>query len=661
MTTGGGETVLRYTALSDALDWIHDADVLLFRRRDVISAVGRGVHNHAALAAWWDNELFCLEVRGGYGGRAVTLESQVVRYPGRIDVYAADPDGLRPDFDRRGAVRRMRRWMGRPYGYRSLFRLALRRLPLLRLILPPLTHDGDDDTSAPFCSQACAEALRTGGGVDPVPNLADRMTEPADLARSAFLRYRCTLLPDGFAGGSLGFTSGSKELAGGSCGFAGGSLPARSRSWAERMVPAAVIFLMLLMAGWVPGLAAGAGRCSDGQCGIAAGIAPEILGPIASRPANFGGVADTGAWAAVARISNELRGGVTSFGTGTLIAKDERCGWVLTCAHLFRDGVGRVTVSFADGAYAARLLAWDRPADLAVLEIAAPAANPPPIREDVPAVGEAVTFCGFGSTGRLQVKPGRVLGYVRTAGLPGRETLQVSGGADNGDSGGPIFDAGGRLVGVLWGTDGTRTVGSYCGRVRAFLARLGGIFSAGPPATPLPEPWPDPLPAQPPGESPRPLPPPGDVAILPDPNRENPGEAADLRQRLQALADRWSESETERRAESRALSDRLKAVEAVAAAVGQLRQRVEAAEAVVGKDNLRGVLREAAAEWLAERGPDAVQLWLPRLLTALGWSGPPSLAVVLAARAAVRLVGRRVRRKAAERRAESALKQAAEN
>jgi hypothetical protein len=36
-------------------------------------------------------------------------------------------------------------------------------------------------------------ADRIGGGVDPVPHLADRLTEPADLARSPFFRYRFTL------------------------------------------------------------------------------------------------------------------------------------------------------------------------------------------------------------------------------------------------------------------------------------------------------------------------------------------------------------------------------------------------------------------------------------------------------------------------------------
>ncbi len=73
---------------------IRDSDLLLFRRRGLISIAGRGDHSHAAKAAWWDEELFCLEVREWHGGRAVTLESQVRRFPARIDVYQANPEEL---------------------------------------------------------------------------------------------------------------------------------------------------------------------------------------------------------------------------------------------------------------------------------------------------------------------------------------------------------------------------------------------------------------------------------------------------------------------------------------------------------------------------------------------------------------------------------------
>lgn len=49
--------------------------------------------------------LFCLEVREWTGGRAVTLSNQVRCYPGRIDVYEANPDNRWPEYDRPEASR----------------------------------------------------------------------------------------------------------------------------------------------------------------------------------------------------------------------------------------------------------------------------------------------------------------------------------------------------------------------------------------------------------------------------------------------------------------------------------------------------------------------------------------------------------------------------
>ena len=58
--------------------------MLLFRRRGLISIAGRGSHSHAAKAAWWGDDLFCLEVMQLAGGRAVTFSSQVEPHPGRL-------------------------------------------------------------------------------------------------------------------------------------------------------------------------------------------------------------------------------------------------------------------------------------------------------------------------------------------------------------------------------------------------------------------------------------------------------------------------------------------------------------------------------------------------------------------------------------------------
>lgn len=181
--------------LAGAQQKIRDGDLLLFRRRGVISVAGRGEHCHAAKAAWWDGDLFCLEVQWLQGGRAVTLASQVALYPGRIDVFQTNPRNRWHNYDRAGAVRFMRKLCGCGYGYTGLITAAFLHMPIVRWFVRPDMDDNAIARRPPFCSQACAMADRIGGGVDPVPQLADRLTEPADLARSPFYRYRFTLIP----------------------------------------------------------------------------------------------------------------------------------------------------------------------------------------------------------------------------------------------------------------------------------------------------------------------------------------------------------------------------------------------------------------------------------------------------------------------------------
>jgi hypothetical protein len=185
---------LNLVRYADVRREIRDADLLLFRSRGLIAAMGRGVHCHAAKAAWWGDDLFCLEVLQFHGGRAVTLSGQVREWPGRYDVFETNPDDRWPQYDRAGAAAFMRRLCGCRYGYAGLFGAALRHLPIVRCLVRPDVDDAAIARRPPFCSEACAMADRIGGGVDPVEQLADRLTEPADLARSPFYRYRCTLV-----------------------------------------------------------------------------------------------------------------------------------------------------------------------------------------------------------------------------------------------------------------------------------------------------------------------------------------------------------------------------------------------------------------------------------------------------------------------------------
>ena len=170
-----------YLHLKEAQKRIRDSDLLLFRRRGFIAIAGRGEHNHAAKAVWWENDLFCLEVIWYCGGRAVTLASQVKQNPGRIDVYQANPHNRWPDYDRQQAVRIMRKVCGQGYGYFGVIAATLLHLPIVRWFVHPDIDDRAIDRRPPFCSQACA--------------MADRLTEPADLARSSFYQYKFTLIP----------------------------------------------------------------------------------------------------------------------------------------------------------------------------------------------------------------------------------------------------------------------------------------------------------------------------------------------------------------------------------------------------------------------------------------------------------------------------------
>jgi hypothetical protein len=174
-------------------------DLLLFRGAGIFSGfirwASRSEYSHAAKADWWDEDLFCCEVREGLGGRAVTLASQVAKYPGQIDVYRTNPYSIRAyDANRAAAV--MRNFAGCDYGWNNIAFAALIRLPHIAALFFKIKIDYVAERPGggpPFCSMACSMADQAGG-VDPVPNLSDQLTTPGDLARSHFYEKQFTLL-----------------------------------------------------------------------------------------------------------------------------------------------------------------------------------------------------------------------------------------------------------------------------------------------------------------------------------------------------------------------------------------------------------------------------------------------------------------------------------
>ena len=179
---------------------------------------------------------------------------------------------------------------------------------------------------------------------------------------------------------------------------------------------------------------------------------------------------------AVTRIIVPDRDGMTSMGSGALVAVDAAHGLVVTNWHVVRDRAGPITVVFPDGLrYGAIVLRVDQDWDLAALAIRRPRTEPLPVATQSPQPGEPLTIAGYGPDGTYRTLSGRCTNYYSPRPGLTREVVEVDVEARHGDSGGPIFNSRGEIAGVLFGAGGNfftggYTMGSYCGRVRQFLA-----------------------------------------------------------------------------------------------------------------------------------------------------------------------------------------------
>jgi hypothetical protein len=276
---------------------------------------------------------------------------------------------------------------------------------------------------------------------------------------------------------------------------------------------------------------------------------------------------------------------------------------------LFRQGAGTVTVAFPSGRQSsAAVLAVDPTWDLAALEIGESLVAPAAISEESPRPGENLQTCGYGPDGRYLCTQGRALGYVQTAASVGHETLEVSGAAREGDSGGPVFNSRGELVAVVWGTDGRCVEGTYCGRIRKFLATCFGLRRLGPPSPP-----PD-KPAKPGRQEPspqQPSAPAGPVAA---------GSGRAEIERLQAAqAGILKQIEAFRPA--------LQAGEEIRQQIGPLLERVGQHDRLLDKGALGALVKDVALPLIVEHAAGAAGgTALTALLPALGASCPPAAA-----------------------------------
>ena len=162
-----------------------------------------------------------------------------------------------------------------------------------------------------------------------------------------------------------------------------------------------------------------------------------------------------------------------SLGSGVLVDANGKQAIVLTNWHVVRDSRSAVLVQFPDGFQTAgTVVRMDEAWDLAAVVIWKPPAIPVPLAANAPAPGDLLTIAGYGR-GPYRAQTGRCTEYLSPGTDYPKEFVELSAGARQGDSGGPILNERGELAGVLFGQNSGRTIGSCSTRLRTFLASVG--------------------------------------------------------------------------------------------------------------------------------------------------------------------------------------------
>ena len=187
----------------------------------------------------------------------------------------------------------------------------------------------------------------------------------------------------------------------------------------------------------------------------------------------------TGYRLAVVRVYCMDTARTRSIGSGVLVKWGSKIV-VLTARHVVQDAIksgGKIVVEFFnERTQEVRVLKIDATWDYAVLQLSSIPQDVSPAEvelsdEAMQKAGDRLESCGYGPDGKLACNSGLFLGYKRSEKTPNGpdDWMAISGRARGGDSGGPIFNAKGRVVGILWGTNGSEVIGVQAGRLHVLL------------------------------------------------------------------------------------------------------------------------------------------------------------------------------------------------
>lgn len=172
-------------------------------------------------------------------------------------------------------------------------------------------------------------------------------------------------------------------------------------------------------------------------------------------------------------------------GSGTVVARDRKGFWVLTCRHCLEAG-GACSVVLQDGTtLPAEYRKYYHDHDLALLHVDVAGKGDCPVEVapldkcDECAAGEGCVKCGHPGGGPLSVLRGpvhRTDARIRPCAQHpnGSDTWVLKISCRSGDSGGGLYRAAtGTLIGVVWGSDGATSSAVPAADVRYFLKASG--------------------------------------------------------------------------------------------------------------------------------------------------------------------------------------------
>ncbi|MGQ5260526.1 trypsin-like peptidase domain-containing protein [Micromonospora sp. ZYX-F-536] len=208
-----------------------------------------------------------------------------------------------------------------------------------------------------------------------------------------------------------------------------------------------------LLAGTLGGALGYAFAVRGGAAGTVLGGEPAQAPALAQRkPESLAGVAERVLPSVVTVRVSSLGG--TSEGSGFIASAD---GHVITNDHVVAGGSGKASVIFNDGTSApATLVGQDPESDIAVIKVSRTGLRPVEFGDsDALAVGDPVLAMGSPLSLANTVTAGIVSALDRTmqAGEPGGPVryyaaIQTDAAVNHGNSGGPLVDGAGRVVGV---------------------------------------------------------------------------------------------------------------------------------------------------------------------------------------------------------------------